>query len=345
MKKRILWIDIARGIAMLSVIVGHTLNVNGSIDRAIYLFHMPIFFILSGYLYRVEPLNISVKKETYNVLLPYLGTSLILIIMYPITYMSHMIFQYRYKSFLDVILSIIFGSGMPVKIFGKETSILPIGAIWFLLAFFIAELIFKYFIKMSKKNGWSVCTECLMMSLVVIIGITVSKYVTLPWSINSALIATIFIYVGYLMKKERVLENITNGLLIISGIICVFAYSNETFILAEPQASDFFVSIFGGIAASIIVVKISQLLEEKLKIMSGVLSFYGRTSLMVLCFHLIDINVLNESYWFLNYPSIFQKLLILLFRVTFVTVCVLLVPNIPFIRWIYSHHSIKLNKK
>lgn len=43
---RELWIDCARGIAILLVIVGHTIS--GVLSGAIYSFHMPLFFIFSG---------------------------------------------------------------------------------------------------------------------------------------------------------------------------------------------------------------------------------------------------------------------------------------------------------
>ena len=57
---RIVWIDVARGIGILLVVVGHTLRglvsariVDSSsttqfVDRLIYSFHMPLFFVLAA---------------------------------------------------------------------------------------------------------------------------------------------------------------------------------------------------------------------------------------------------------------------------------------------------------
>lgn len=46
---RIQWVDIAKGMAMLFVIIGHTAPF-GSMERNfIFSFHMPLFFLLSGY--------------------------------------------------------------------------------------------------------------------------------------------------------------------------------------------------------------------------------------------------------------------------------------------------------
>ncbi len=44
-RQRIDWIDFAKGITILLVIIGH--NVSGPLRGAIFSFHMPLFFILS----------------------------------------------------------------------------------------------------------------------------------------------------------------------------------------------------------------------------------------------------------------------------------------------------------
>lgn len=48
-RQRIAWIDIAKGITILTVIWGHTLTIDSSPRNLIFCFHMPLFFILSGF--------------------------------------------------------------------------------------------------------------------------------------------------------------------------------------------------------------------------------------------------------------------------------------------------------
>lgn len=43
------WMDYARGIGIILVMIGHLPNLNYHITRYIFSFHMPLFFVISGY--------------------------------------------------------------------------------------------------------------------------------------------------------------------------------------------------------------------------------------------------------------------------------------------------------
>ena len=51
-KKRLNYLDYAKGIGILLVVLGHIYN--NSVKLWIYSFHMPLFFIISGYLYLLD---------------------------------------------------------------------------------------------------------------------------------------------------------------------------------------------------------------------------------------------------------------------------------------------------
>jgi fucose 4-O-acetylase-like acetyltransferase len=48
------WVDVARGIGILAVVVGHVWT-RGWPHTITYSFHMPLFFLLSGYLFKPKP--------------------------------------------------------------------------------------------------------------------------------------------------------------------------------------------------------------------------------------------------------------------------------------------------
>lgn len=63
--------DIAKGIGILLVVMGH-LGIPPMLSNAIYLFHMPLFFILSGLLFAPKTgMGEFVRKKAKHLLLPY----------------------------------------------------------------------------------------------------------------------------------------------------------------------------------------------------------------------------------------------------------------------------------
>lgn len=72
--KRIEWLDSLRGFAMLLVVLGHVSAMSSDLVLWIYSFHMPLFFIISGVVFRYSKYT-SLKEcmldKTKKLLLPY----------------------------------------------------------------------------------------------------------------------------------------------------------------------------------------------------------------------------------------------------------------------------------
>lgn len=74
LEKRLIWIDIAKGIGLFLVILGHMPSLPEWFRLWIFSFHMPLFFFLSGYTSKSSedtPLVIFLKKAIKRYLLPY----------------------------------------------------------------------------------------------------------------------------------------------------------------------------------------------------------------------------------------------------------------------------------
>ncbi len=74
-------IDILKGIGILAVIVGHLTSFG---RQFIFSFHMPLFFIVSGYLFSSKPLKASLKSDFKRLVLPYCFTAITIIAAYSI---------------------------------------------------------------------------------------------------------------------------------------------------------------------------------------------------------------------------------------------------------------------
>lgn len=81
MRERKYWIDYLKAIAIYLVILGH-LPDELHIKWGIYLFHMPLFFIISGYLYKPRKVKDEIKKVITQLFLPYMFYGLGLIGLY-----------------------------------------------------------------------------------------------------------------------------------------------------------------------------------------------------------------------------------------------------------------------
>ena len=73
-RQRIDWIDTAKGLCLILVIVGHTLPYGNLMRNFIFSFHMPAFFFLSGMTFRPEKYSSCldyIKKRGRTLVLPY----------------------------------------------------------------------------------------------------------------------------------------------------------------------------------------------------------------------------------------------------------------------------------
>ena len=87
MGKRIKWLECVRGGAILLVVLGHLslIGGGGAYSKIIYLFHMPLYFAISGFLYGYKEIGKRfnslefIKKKLISLGLPYLLFSVIYI--------------------------------------------------------------------------------------------------------------------------------------------------------------------------------------------------------------------------------------------------------------------------
>lgn len=128
MSDRNIAFDMMKGVGIILVIVGHLAHGYG-LYNIIYVFHMPLFFIVSGYFYKPkQPLDL-LKRDAKLLLLPY-SLVAILILMYGaiMAWVSHDVSKFTYWC------------GSAVNVGLPEASV---GPLWFLLAMFWCRMIYN----------------------------------------------------------------------------------------------------------------------------------------------------------------------------------------------------------
>lgn len=287
-KKRLQYLDIARGIGMICIILGHLGN--DTINRIVYPFHVPLFFLIAGYFIN-EKKNFTefLKSRARTLLVPYAATSLVMIIIAAIEGLIMYGAEYGAAGALqgvNWINAALYGSGSGHYM---QFDIKGIGAIWFLLALFWGSIIVRASLYMNK---W--VRAALMIALFAVGWLTKDLF-WFPFSLQPGLCAATFVYIGWIVGryKERLMK-VPLAVKIAFLVICAAAYvvfmkRFWAFWFVSCEFGDGVQDILLCLCSCLVVIFISWLLEKVPLVRNG-LSVIGRYSLIILCIHNIELN-------------------------------------------------------
>lgn len=250
---RISWIDMAKGYGILLVIFAH-LDIASEIRTWIYSFHMPLFFFLSGYVFKeeYEPM-IFLKKKVKSIVIPYvcLGIPMVL-------------FQLL-KDFFKGTLSLDNGVHL-VRDFLLQRRL---WTLWFIACLFCLNILFYIVRKLCKKEYiLALFPLCLPILGLLYYGMGGSPMV---WNADVCLMAIPFFYIGYGYKKygrrvDGILENkgMSLGicvLLAVVNVLCGYLSLDASGVGLEMFDSQYgnpvftYISAFAGIGCVVIISK------------------------------------------------------------------------------------------
>ena len=284
-QKRIIWLDIARGLAMLCVIYGHVLPRNAGFGKWIYSWHMPIFFIITGILlsqkdnWKQMTYCQLFKKDTKSIMYPYIIFNVIEVII--------MSFTSSIKDALTGVFHFCILDGLQ--------------ALWFLSALFVARQIFFQLIKhINKKEIIIVCVIIIIVvsSMISIAGgwlanldgnmrITEKLY-KFAIIYNRSLIGFIFLILGF--ECTNYLRSFRfNCFAKIVLLVCLLVFSAALF---DFNSVDLHLSSIGNpllfyllaIVGSACIFISSDILSHFF--LSTVICFVGRNSIVFLITHI-----------------------------------------------------------
>lgn len=284
-KGRIVALDIAKGLAMLIIIAGHL----GSfpITRFVFTFHVPLFFLLSGYFYRYKS---GLKDKIVRYIKPYIFTVVLLLLLGELKNVIRILAGRG--NINDLITTLehwcaagLYGSGS--KTYFLEWHIPIVGAIWFLLALIWAILIMQFICK-KPLALWK--QEAVMLSLFAI-GYFSAFLTWLPFSIQAGFSALLFVFIGYEVKRRNLKVYDKKEAILLSIILWAWSiylsFSNDHMSLVRSCFPDMLNNILGACAASYLMILLCKNLEGS--VIAPFLIKFGRYSLVVLCFHLIEL--------------------------------------------------------
>ena len=288
-KSRLEYVDIAKGIGIMIVCFGHS----GAEDVVISWiggFIVPLFFILSGYMYKDK--GIPVGKDLYNkgkkLLKPYLFFSVVLLLIYK---------RFAWNDIVGVFYSryCLYTYHAPDNIFFMKATNSPM---WFLTAMFATFPLFYIIMKNEKYIKWIVFSY-----LLITWGCTFLP-ILLPWSLDVVFIMAIFMYIGVLFRRQENLLNKPSYIywLIIAAFLILCKVNGEPNPSVRELGHSLLLYMITGVLGSISMMWICKHLEGKP--LSGLLADIGRHTLVIFCLQIFIFHQINRViYGMIHLPA------------------------------------------
>lgn len=291
--KRITYLDNAKGIGIILVIMGH-IYMNIDHLRIIYAFHMPLFFVISGILLHIKKeyngnFRTFFIKKTKSLMIPYLSFSIIYMLIYLIEFI------------INCFKTDIFDPTTLFTLFTYTVTLDGIELLWFLPSLWGAELLVTLLIKAlskSKMGEWCIhliLAGCLFITSILFWFIYTKFsfgdliYVTIVANSLLEVISRIFItsffiefaYFVILLTNLNIKKFIKPLIGLLLLIICAILsqYLGEVN-FGQVVFSYICPAIFNAMIGSAGIILISTIIPE-----NKILSFYGQNSLIVFLTH------------------------------------------------------------
>ncbi len=290
-KGRIEYIDIAKGIGILAIVIGHMgfSELPGSqyIVPLFFQFHVPIFFLIAGYfLSQKQNVLTFIASKARRMLLPYLFCCVViaLILLLYLSLFGSTQPPSIYPNISSFLFAAIYGSGGGGN--PSPPGIIHIGAIWFLQALFVALVEVRVLIALKKWAFIPIVIFAVASSLS-------SRYFWLPFNIQSGLCGGLYVYVGYIAKKyDALLRTPSPVFIMILVVFCILGVKNNIWVdLCGASFGTAYLGLPLSISTSYLVIRLSSWIRYSIPSLASILVFFGKNSLVVLCFHLILLDV------------------------------------------------------
>lgn len=284
-KKRIEWIDTAKGLCIILVVLNHVFLFSGLKDGCpsfIYhffdAFRMPLYFFLSGLFFKTYgTFGNFFKKKVNKLLIPFTFFYVVSCFIRLFLFCG----QSSTPSFVSFLVDFYFYHCSMVN-----------GPLWFLLCLFEVNVIFYAL--------FLVCKDEIILSLsaiiVGVIGLAFSFFhIQLPMTISTSFTCLPFFCMGYYAKEHtQILYKSTMDKYIITisalcGLTCLFLSGSVLYVENSFKGISYFTAHLCGGAGTMMVILLSKKIGPR-----PLISYLGRYSIIVLCTHMLVLDIINS---------------------------------------------------
>lgn len=257
--------DVMKGIGIFLMVTGHTLGPESPVHCYIYAFHMPLFFLVSGYFTKEKDTFKNIISLFNRLIKPFL---LIAIIVVSTKTIHDYVLSHSFKIDFDII-----GHG--------------IGPGWFLLALFWGKIIFNYLLKYFPN-------QYLLISFIVSAIPLLFRYlypIYIPLCVLHGMSCTIFLAIGYYAKQKHVLQLMRKHIQLCILISMIFWLNTSIYGLVEMSDNYFklwVIDYLGAIGGTFLCYCLAHFIVIHFSLLSRLLTTVSIFSLAIYTFHSID---------------------------------------------------------
>lgn len=232
-------IDILKGIGIFLMVFDHV-GWGSFVHTYIQSFHMPLFFIVSGYLWkRGKPVSLVARLKAKSVLIPYVSFAAIYLAL-------HIILSRIELSDLSLSQAV-----TAVLFFPTDMAHIPFApALWFLPCFYFSNVTFAALDKYFGHKKWM---PILIISILGMFFSTISDKM-LPFCLEPFAVALLFMYLGMCIKQhEEVILWLSKWWVIIAVIIVemVLSYINGSCDMRSARYNNCFLYISNAVLGTL----------------------------------------------------------------------------------------------
>lgn len=340
---RFVWVDNARGIGIILVVIGHIFVYpssffNQTISKWIYSFHMPLFFFLSGVTFCKDKYSYTglVKSKAKSLLIPYVVFMIVNYLIYAMAYYVNLKLNLNiekihqsglFKPIIGIFYSRIYDNYLPFTM----------QPLWYLTCLFFVFIISYSIIKFEVSDYFK-----FVIFLILSVVFYFLKDVFLPLNIDVAFVVSIFFFCGYIFKKYQIIKYLNVFWIIVFLLINVFVSGLNTFVSpAINSYGNYLLFMISSISGIFCIVKISDAIK-----VSKILNYYSRNSLIIFLIHMAVIFVIEGIFIillklsFINITESFSLCLMV-----FIITMLCLIPVVYVVGRIFPFLNKKINYK
>lgn len=304
MKERIAWVDYSKAIGIFLVVLAHT-PLWTPAQTFIYVFHMPLFFFLSGLLFsfnKHSDFRSFAGHRFRQLMIPYFFFSII-------TYLFWLFIGRKFGNDANIgiplyqpLLGILYGVGTP----DWMIHCIPL---WFFPCLFLIELLYHLAFKGIKKR-----TAFVIVFLSVAFVFDVFDSIRLPWSFNTVFVGLGIYGAGNISKD--LISKLINHKLFIRILLCVTSFIT-VYVVAElngrinmhiHEYHNYYLFLIGAAAGITGTILTAHFLEQLFH-RNSLMEYIAKNTFIIVGFHLMAGSLLKGiTVFVLDLPlSIYQN--------------------------------------